>query len=39
MIKRMIVKIWRFFTESEGMTWETYHRNMERRERNERNNR
>jgi|ETNvirenome_2_60_1030617.scaffolds.fasta_scaffold02508_9 hypothetical protein len=39
MIKRMIVKIWRFFTQEEGMTWDRYHRNMERRKKNENNNR
>ena len=31
MIKKILAKIWQFFTQDEGMTWERYHRNMERR--------
>tara|TARA_R100000406_G_scaffold96129_1_gene92796 strand:+ start:14080 stop:14184 length:105 start_codon:yes stop_codon:yes gene_type:complete len=31
MMKSIIAKLWQFFTQDEGMTWETYHRNMERR--------
>tara|TARA_R100000458_G_C8103756_1_gene129399 strand:- start:93 stop:197 length:105 start_codon:yes stop_codon:yes gene_type:complete len=31
MVLRFIKKIWKFLTEEEGMTWERYHRNMDRR--------
>tara|TARA_B100000287_G_scaffold272113_1_gene256234 strand:+ start:176 stop:283 length:108 start_codon:yes stop_codon:yes gene_type:complete len=31
MLREILRRVWQFFTQEEGMTWERYHRNMEER--------
>ena len=39
-MRKLLLKLWRFFSKEEGMTWERYYKNKEEwRKRNENDNR